>query len=129
MAFEKKKNEHNLPVTAATGILPRQFLTFGGTSGLLAIPAGSLNIRPYWYGGIGTTPSGAQVPCDEAGQIVKALAAASVGAGAEVGIGSTNGGLAPLALVAASGHWAVGISMSPADAGEIFSVDFRPRKA
>lgn len=128
MAFEKHKNDHNLPVIAATDISPRQFLTPGGTSVLLAIPAGSNNVRPHWFAGQGTTASGAAIPCQEPGQIVKVLAAASLGAGAEVSIGSTNGGLTPGALIAASGHWAVGISLSPAAAGELFAVDIRPRK-
>lgn len=128
MAYQKLKVEHNLPVIAATDIAPKQFLTPGGTSVLLAIPCGSQNVRPHWHSDLGTTASGMAVPCQESDQIVKAVACASLGCGAEVSIGSTNGRLAPLALVAASAHWSVGIAVSPAADGETFSVDFRPRK-
>lgn len=127
MAFQKLKEDHNIPVQAATDIVPLQFLTFGGTSTLLAIPVGSSNVRPHWYGGLGTTASGAIVPCDEPGQIVKARAAASVGAGAEVGIASNNGAVGPITQASGTLKWAVGLTMSAAAAGEIVTVDFRPR--
>jgi hypothetical protein len=60
--------------------------------------------------------------------VVKALCAASVGAGVEVSVASTNGGLGPVAA-GASGvdRQAVGISQGAAAAGEIFSVLLRPR--
>lgn len=133
MAFEKKKNEHNLPVQVSTDVGPRQFLTPGGTSVLLAVPVGTNSARPYWHSGLGTTASGAQLPADEPNQIVKAVAGASCGVGVEVFIGSSNGILMPAvvaSLFSASGHWITGVTMSPAAAaGEIFSIDFRPRKA
>lgn len=128
MAYQKLKNEHNLPVVAATIILPKQPLKFAGTSVLLAAPCATNSDRPHWFSGAATFLTGEAVAANEAGQIVKAVAAASVGAGAEVGVASSNGALSPAALIAASGHWAVGVSLTPALAGEIFSVDIRPRK-
>lgn len=128
MAYQKLKVEHNLPVVAATDVCPRTFLTPGGTSTLLGIPITTNSQRPYWHSENGTIASGAAIPAQEPGQILKAVAAASLGAGAEVGVASSNSALSAAALVAASGHWAVGVALSPAAAGEVFSVDFRPRK-
>ena len=60
--------------------------------------------------------------------VVRAICAASVGAGVDVGVASTNGGLGP--VVAASGvrNFAVGISQTAAAAGDTFSVLLRPRE-
>lgn len=128
MAFEKHKNDHNLPVIAAADTPPRRFLTPGGSSSLLAVLVATNSVRPHWFSGQGTTASGVAIPAQEQQQVVKCVAVASVGCGAEVAIGSSNGALSPAALVAASGHWAVGISLSSAGAGELFSVDICPRK-
>jgi hypothetical protein len=72
--------------------------------------------------------------------IVKAVAAASLGAGAEVcvaSIGVASGAqrnaiatitlLGPLTIASGTAKWAVGIAMDPAAAGEVFSVYLKPR--
>jgi hypothetical protein len=67
----------------------------------------------------------------EDANIVKAVAAASVGAGVEVMVGSSNGALydSTASLFAASGHWAVGLSLTAANAGEVFALEIKVRKA
>lgn len=138
MAFELIRPGHQLPVVAGSPINPRTVVQLGGTSGLLAFPAGSMNVRPFGVNGAATQGlASVSLPGEvftvyEELNIVKAKAGASLGAGAEVAVGSDNGTLWPVAaasLFAASGHWAVGIAMSPAGAGETFSVYVKPRKA
>lgn len=128
MAYEKHKNEHNLPVVAATTILPRQPLKYVGTNSLLVAPAATLADVIDGFNGAGTYLTGEVVPVLEPNQVVKAKAVASVGVAAEVGVGSNNGALGPQTFIAASGHYVTGKSLSAAAAGEIFSVDVRVRK-
>lgn len=58
--------------------------------------------------------------------VAKAVAGASVGLGADVGVASTNGALGPIASAAT--QFRVGISQTAAAAGEIFSVLLRPER-
>jgi hypothetical protein len=60
--------------------------------------------------------------------VVKAVCAASVGNGAEVGVASTNGALGPVSAASGVRRFAVGISQGPAAAGETFSVLLRIRE-
>jgi len=60
--------------------------------------------------------------------IVKAHAVASLGAGGEVGIASTNGGLGPIAGASGFTRFAVGIAQANAAAGDTFSVLLRVRQ-
>lgn len=131
MAFERILHDHNHNAKAGADINPRVALKLGGTSGLLAFPVATSNDRPAGANQAATCLSGEQVVVQGPGNIIKLRAAASVGAGAEVMVASTNGALGPAGanLIAASGHWAVGVAHSPAAAGELFSVEILPRKA
>lgn len=60
--------------------------------------------------------------------VVKAVAAASLGYGAKVGVASTNGALGPVAAASGVVTWAVGEARGPAAAGETFSVRVNPEK-
>lgn len=66
------------------------------------------------------------------GDVAKGIAGASMGAGAFVGVGSTNGVLAPLAAVAAgptgAARYAVGITMKNAAIGDIIPVFLTPQQ-
>jgi hypothetical protein len=138
MAFELIRPGHQQPIVAGSPILPRQAVQLGGTSGLLAFPAASMNVRPFGVNGGATAgvASGAALPGEtftvyEELNVVKAKAGASLGAGAEVAVGSDNGTFWPVAaasLFAASGHWTVGIAETPAGVGEVFSLYVKPRK-
>lgn len=137
MAFELIRPGHQLSVVAGSPILPRSAVTLGGTSGLLAFPAGSMNVKPFGMNGAATQGlASAALPGEvftvyEELNIVKAKAGASLGAGAEVAVGSANQTFWPVAaasLFAASGHWTVGVALTPAAADETFSLYVKPRK-
>lgn len=129
MAFEQHLHAHTLPgAAAATTLVPRTPVKLGGTSALLIIPAASANEEPFGVTGAATHLAGEVPVVYFDGNIVKAVAIASTGAGALLSVGSTNGGVIPQAITA-SAHWVVGQSLSPAAAGEIVSVFVKVKKA
>lgn len=129
MAYEIHLDEHVFSgVFAATTITPRHPVTLGGTTVPYVVPCASLNAQVDGVTGAGTTASGAQVVVYFDGNVVKLKAAASVGAGAQVSVGTTvTGAVSP--AVAASGvlKWELGKSLSTAAAGELVSVFVKPR--
>jgi hypothetical protein len=60
--------------------------------------------------------------------VVKAICSASVGAGAEVGVASTNGGLGPVSGASGLTKYVVGEAQNSAAAGDTFSVQLRVRQ-
>lgn len=60
--------------------------------------------------------------------VVKLLAVASIGAGAEVMVASANGGVGVAAAASGFTRWSVGISQTPAAVGDTFSVLLRQRQ-
>lgn len=71
------------------------------------------------------------VALHEAGEVVEAIAAASLGAGAEVMVGTANAsviGLIPAAGASGVTRFAVGKSTTPAGDGEFFSLYVNPRQ-
>jgi len=133
MAFSLYRDPFSFAVAAASAINPKQPVALAGTNVLFALPIGTSNVRPFGFSGLGSAGASGLNQNDaitifEEGNFVKAVANASLGVNAEVGVGSTNGSLSPAALVSASGHWAVGIAVSAAAAGETFTLYVKPRK-
>lgn len=129
MAFERHLDAHQLPgIPAASNIAPRVPIKLGGTSAILGILAATAADRPAAVTGAASVGRTEIVLPYERGNIVKMVANASVGAAAEVAVASDNGSVGPITLIAASAHWAVGLTQHPAAAGEVVSVYFEPRK-
>lgn len=89
-------------------------------------PIATSNIEPFGIA-LATALQGKAVTIMEDGDTIKVTAAASLGAGADVGIASTNGALGPVSGASGSTIWRVGRSVSAAAAGETFSLYIRPR--
>lgn len=130
MAYEVHLDEHAFSgVTAATTITPHHPVFVGGTTIPYVVPCASNNIAIDGVTGAGTTASGAQAVVYFDGNVVKIKAAASLGAGADVTVGSTvTGSVWGGSVFAASAHWVVGRSLSTAAAGEFVSVFVKTRK-
>jgi hypothetical protein len=60
--------------------------------------------------------------------IVKAIAGASLGPGADVGVASSNGALAPVAGASGVTRWRTGKALEAAAVGERFSILVSPRQ-
>lgn len=131
MAGELHRPGLQYTVKAASAINPRKPVTFVGTSELLAVPVGSglTGVRVNGFtGGATVGASGAEaVTVYEEGNIVKARAAASLGVAAEVGVASTNGDLGPVAQASGTLKYTAGVALTPAAAGEFFSLYVKPR--
>lgn len=128
-----------IPLTAASAL--NQFVPvtpLAGPSSLddNVIRAGSVNDLPLGFT-VATVPTYSTVFAALIGGIAKGIAAASLGNGALVGVGSTNGHLIPIsasglstalgsALGAAGVRWAVGISLEDAADGAEFKVLLQP---
>jgi hypothetical protein len=133
MAFELTRDGFQQSFIAASAVLPKQPVQVVGTSVPFVIPAASMNVRPFGVvkatAGASGLNQGETVTVFEETNVVKMVACASVGAAAEVAVASSNGAVGPQTLISASGHWALGITETSADAGEIVSVYIKPRKA
>lgn len=132
MAFELHLESHQLSGgLAATALLPRTPVKSAGTSGLLLIPLATMADVAIGITGAATHLAGEVPVCYFDGNVVKAKAGASMGAGVEVTLGSTNGTLWPVTAAstfAASAHIVLGTNLAPAAAGEICSIHVRVRK-
>lgn len=132
MAFKRIISGLEWSLPAASAINPLVPVQIAGTSDPYFLPIATNNVRPYGLnseatGGASGLNQREHVTVYEPGNIAKAVSLASIGVGQEVGVGSSNGALAG-GLLAASAHWAVGVTLSPAGAGEFLSVLIQPRK-
>src|SRR5438128_174388 len=92
------------------------------------LPCASSNQEPFGIvQATGASPGGGITVYDQQ-NTVKVTAIASLGAGQDVGVASTNGGIALVSGASGSVVWGVGKSMTAAAAGEVFSVYIRPRQ-
>jgi Uncharacterized conserved protein (DUF2190) len=93
------------------------------------VPVGSVNLDVF---GVARASAavGQPVTVDLTPGFVKAIAAASLGAGARVAVGSTNGRLIPLPLgaVASQVKFSVGVAMQSAVDADIFTVFLKPEQ-
>lgn len=93
------------------------------------VPAATCNVEPFGITLATAANAGDAVSVADAGNVIKVVAMASLGAGQDIGVGSSNGALT-LKSAGASGAvvWAIGKSQSGALAGETFSLEIRPRQ-
>lgn len=90
------------------------------------LPIATVNAEPLGLVAQSASVAGRSCAVHDQG-IVKCVAGASVGVGADVGFASTNGALGPIAAASGVLKYSVGKSTSAAAAGEIFSVYVRPK--
>lgn len=133
MAFTQTKQGGRVPLHAASGMgafVPVQFLQGGSALGETVMQAPTWNVLQFALTQATVASPGDPVEIFQQADVGKGIAGASLGAGAFVGVGSTNGVLAPLAPVAAGPtglpRWAIGVALSNAAPGDIFSVYVTP---
>lgn len=120
MAYELHRGE-GLPVFAASNINPKTFVRFvAAERSVEPLATNSLESAGAVHA---TALRGEALAIHEDKTVVKAIAGASLGAGAAVMVGTANGALIP-AAAGASGvvRYRVGVSQEAAAAGETFSV-------
>lgn len=122
MIGEFNKDQNALPFVAASNIEPYSTVQLDTAADRQVVLASAASVEPHGLVGPATALQGEAVTVYGEGAVVEAVAAASLGAGANVGVGSTNGHLGPVA----SGSVRVGKSLEAAGAGEKFSVLLNP---
>ncbi len=125
-AFELHKNE--FPAIAASDLNPGRVVKLDvGDTQRQVVPVATSNGEPLGVA-LATGLQGKPVTIELNGSIVKVVAGGSIGAGADVGVASTNGSLGPVSGASGSVVFTVGKAMSAAAAGESFSLYVRPRQ-
>jgi hypothetical protein len=117
-----------LPFTVASAIAPYAVVTVNTAANRSVFPVATNNVRPLGLNGPATGLQGEAITIYDDGAVVEAIAGASLGAGAELVVASTNGTIAPGAGASGVTRWAVGYSIEAAAAGEKFSLYVRPRQ-
>lgn len=133
MAWTQMKQGGRVPLKAASAIaegVPVQFLQGGSSLTETVIACATYNIFQWGLTSATVITPGDPVELFQQGDVGKGIAGASLGAGCPVGVGSTNGVLAPVVVAAAGAsgpaRFAVGIALSNAAIGDIFSVYINP---
>lgn len=119
MTWTKPNYDHSIPQLAASNIVPHVPVK-GTAKDIVALSATNTDLS------IGVTAAsaaqGEPVTVYRSG-VVTAIAAASLGAEAEVGVGSTNGALGLVTAASGMDKKAIGITKHAAAAGELVAVD------
>jgi len=116
------------PGLAASNVQPGQVVSLASGTERGIHPCASANLRPFGVAFAVATAADA-VTVHPAGNIVKCIAHASVGVGAEVTVASGSAtGVAPVAGASGVERWSVGQSVTAAAAGETLSVYVHPRQ-
>lgn len=137
MAHSQLEGRAPLKAGSAMGAFrPISFILAGlGASSLseTVFPAGSVQDMPFGILAATVATAGDPVTYWQRGDVGKAIAGASLGAGALVGVGSNNGLLVPYAAAGgpASANlvvlkWQVGVALKNAAAGDVFPVAINP---
>lgn len=127
MAFELHRSA--LPGIAASAINAQSVVTHDiGDTQRQFLPVSTSGLEPVGVALATAVNPGDGVTVHDAYNVVKIVAAASLGAGANVGVASTNGQLGIVAGASGVTTWRVGKSLSAAAAGETFSLYVNPRQ-
>lgn len=129
--FILHRDEHSIPIPAATTLLPNTLVRLVGSD--LAAVAPAATIAHEVFGQVDATVlSGEIAAVYETPNYVKVKAAASLGAGQDVVVGTETGRLIlanAASVFQASGHFIAGKSFTAAADGEVFTIRINPRKA
>ncbi len=121
MAHVQREGRQVLPRQAASALAACVPVRSSASSADQVLSAATSNVRVLGVG-IATAASPGDPVAVQVDGVAKCIAAASIGNGALVAVGSTNGRLIP----AASGAQIVGESQTPAADGDYFSVLLKP---
>jgi len=129
MGWEQHRDDFSIPLIAASACGPMAPVRLSASQADTFVPMASAGEgRPFGITAASCN-QGYRVAVYEEGNYLKAVAAASLGPGTPVIVGSPNGALAPASqAIVGSNHWEVGIAMNGAAAGNFFTVFVKPRK-
>lgn len=117
-------HHHAFPGVAASQINAQAVVALAPGAGDRAVLPADVGDEPFGVALAAASSPGDAVTVHDRGNTVQAIAAASFGAGANVGVATVNAGLRPVA----SGALRAGQSVTPAGPGETFSLYVNPSK-
>lgn len=133
MAWTQMKQGGRVPLKAASAMgegIVVGFLQGGSALTETVVAQATWNLPPWAISAATVITPGDPIEVFQQGDVGKGIAGASLGAGTPVGVGSTNGVLAPLAVAAAGAsgpaRFAIGVALQNAAIGDIFSVYINP---
>jgi hypothetical protein len=115
-----------LPFTNASAISGPIPVRLNPSANRSVVAAATNNVEIQGFVSDASYAAGEAVTVYGDGDVVEAIAGASLGAGADIGIASTNGALGPVAGASGTARYRVGRSLESAAAGERFSVLVKP---
>lgn len=124
MAFELHRGA--FPGLAASAIDAHQAVRLVDAERGVA-PANAGNQEPFGVA-LATAAQGEAVTAHDVGNVVKAVAGASLGAGANVGVTGATASLSPIAGASGVIRFSVGKSVTAAATGEVFSLYVNPQQ-
>jgi hypothetical protein len=126
-AFELHRS--GFPAKAASALSVNQVVSVDvGDTQRQVLPVSTANVEPLGVALASAALPGQNVTVLDRGNVVKVLAAASLGAGADVGVVGATTSLGRPASASGAVVWVVGKSMTAAAAGEVFSFYVHPRQ-
>lgn len=135
MAWERIIPGLQEPVAAGSAIAPGKVVRAAGTTLFHVLEVATCNQEPFGvHRSFGATVGASglnareQCPVQLEGNFIKMIAGASMGANADVGVASTSGQLGPIVGASGAVVWRAGKSMTPAAAGEFFTLYVKPRQ-
>lgn len=127
MAWVIESPEHTRPRVAVGAI--EQYKAVQAVAGVKnGVAQATSNLGLIEGVAISAAASGEAVPVAIEGSEVKLTAGASLGAGAEVMVGSVNGAVIPFAQASGVRRQSLGVALGSAAAGERFTIILRPRE-
>lgn len=127
MAFELHRDP-GLPCLAASAMAVNTVVNWNtGDVQRSVVAVATVNIEPVGITRNVASSAGDPVTVYDDNNVVRAVAIASLGAGADIGVASTNGGLAAISAASGTLKYRVGRSLTAAAAGETFSLSIKPR--
>lgn len=124
----RELHRSGIPLAAASAVNAGAVIAIASGSDYRGVPIATANIRPLGIALATGATVGAGITVLDGGNTVVVTAVGSVGRGAEVGVASTNGGIAPVAGASGSVVHSIGQTLSAGAAGEDISVFVNPRQ-
>lgn len=127
MAHENHQGVIEPALKAASAMSPRVPVALDAVEGQV-VQIATTGVEPLGLTGAASARPGDAVVVYGEGNIVKAVAAASLGFGANIGVASSNGALGPVTGASGVVRWRLGTSREAVAAGETFSLFVHPRQ-
>lgn len=125
----RELHRHAISAKAASAMSVGQVVGYDvADTSFQVVPLATINVEPLGIALASVSNPGDAVTIIDRGNVIKVQAAASLGAGADIGVVGATTSLGLAAAASGVAKWAVGKSLSAAAAGETFSLHVNPKQ-